>query len=363
MPIATAYSSRKTSMADATSSLFSAGTPAVGSGISSPLSAPAVARHLTDDPYRHARNLSGWRRELVQLSPGRFTGQVIEVQMMAGLRTADEAMSRSAFHIGGAYPGGMTLGVVQSRNGETVIWNGQKVGANTVVCAFDDTELVLRSYEHCRMWWLFVPWQMFGEHEEIRHCVSEQKEAAMLCLEDERLAARLRTCVREVRQHLRAWPADGPPPADFLAAVQEEVVGIAGGFARGYVAVAPCLGAGGSHAMRILRMVRRYLRDNVGESISLLDLCDAASTSERTIRNACEMITGESPIAFLRAMRLNQVRRCLLNATTPVCVSEIGMRWGFLHMPQFSKDYRYLFFELPSETIRRQLMRCPHQAD
>lgn len=336
-------------MFDAISSPLNEGNPGSGNGNVLSQDTVSVSRRLTEDPYKHARCLTGWRRELIQLSPGVFAGKVVEAGI-GGLHVADEWLSRRSFHIGPAYPGGLTLGVAYSRNGETSIWNAQKVCGDTVLCAFDDAEMVLRSGEACRLRWLFVPWPMLDGAFDIRLCVGEQKEGASLCLRDERLATRLRACVWKLRQ--------GPATTRVeLESVREEMAGIAGDFSRSYMASNPGLGVRGAHAMRILRVLRHYLRDNVGESISLLDLCDAASTSERTIRNACEIITGESPIAFLRAMRLNQVRRSLLNATNPVRVAEIGMRCGFLHMPQFSKDYRHLFGELPSTTIRRQLAR------
>ena len=33
-------------------------------------------------------------------------------------------------------------------------------------------------------------------------------------------------------------------------------------------------------------------------------------------------------------------------------VSEIALDWGFSHFGQFAQDYRHLFGELPSETLR-----------
>lgn len=319
-----------------------------------PFGSLSCVRHLTDDPYRHARNLTGWRREVVQLSAGGFSGKVAEVGG-GGLYVADETISRSMFHVGPAYAGGVTLGVVQASEGKPAIWNGLKVSGDTVLCVFDGAEMAFRSHENSRVQWLFVPWKILGGQSEISACVSRQRESAALRLVDDRLAARLGACVTGLCRLSESMGAECRLSAEMLVAAQEEIVGIVRTFMRDYLVTIPGLGVREAHAMRILRAVREYLRKNVGESIGIPDLCDAASTSERTIRNACEIVTGESPIAFLRAMRLNQVRRCLLNATNPVRITEISMRWGFLHMPQFSKDYRSLFGELPSETIRRQL--------
>lgn len=319
-----------------------------------PTVSPSGGRLLTDDPYRHARLLSGWRREVVQLSPGSFLGRVAE-DGGGGFFAADEFMSRSLFHIGPAYRGGLTLGVVHSRGGEMAIWNGHRVGADTVLCVPGDSEMVLRSYENSRIRWLFVPWKMLAGDCLAGFRLAALKEGAALCLSHGELAARLRVSVRVVRQSSMTALPRGVLARAALEAFQDELTEIAQDFMSTYLVVNPRLGAREVHALRILRLVRAYLRENVGESIGLPDLCEAASTSERTIRNACEIVTGESPMTFLRAMRLNQVRRVLLHATSPVRITEIGMRWGFLHMPQFSKDYRILFGELPSETIRRQL--------
>lgn len=319
-----------------------------------PFGALSVSRRLLNDPYRHARSMSGWRREVVQLSSGEFSGCVTEVGG-CGLYAADENLSHSLFHIGSAYAGGLALGVVRQRDGQPALWNGQPVDADTVLCVTDDAEMVLRSYEYCRIRWLFVPWKMLDAHVPMMACLAAQEEGAALAIRDESLAVRLRSCVAGICGRAESV-ANAPVLAhDAFFAAHDEMLRIAQEFISGYLASTPSLGVKETHAMRILRATRAYIRKNVGEAVSIADLCDAAATSERTLRNACEIITGEPPMAFLRAMRLNQVRRSILNADNSVSITQIGTRWGFLHMPQFSKDYRALFGELPSETVRRQL--------
>jgi AraC family ethanolamine operon transcriptional activator len=34
-------------------------------------------------------------------------------------------------------------------------------------------------------------------------------------------------------------------------------------------------------------------------------------------------------------------------------VADIAIRWGFWHMGQFARDYRAMFGELPSETLKK----------
>ena len=56
---------------------------------------------------------------------------------------------------------------------------------------------------------------------------------------------------------------------------------------------------------------------------------------------------------LLRSRRLCQVHRALLDAPVGAHVAEIAESFGFRHLGQFAADYRELFGERPSETIRR----------
>ena len=59
---------------------------------------------------------------------------------------------------------------------------------------------------------------------------------------------------------------------------------------------------------------------------------------------------GTNPASYLRAVRLDRVRKDLLHAGS---VTDAATRWGFWHFGHFSNDYREQFGELPSETLRR----------
>ncbi len=309
---------------------------------------------VTDDPYRHARNLTGWRREIVQLSAGGFQGRVLETGGR-DVRVSEEFLSRGAFHIGPAYAGGLTLGLVRSPQGKPAIWNGVQVQPETIVCVPPGAEMVFRSFDDTRIIWLFVPLALLDGQALSAFHETDSQTVQPMCFDDGPLAVRIVAACLAARKLALQSGSGGPGLPQEFDGVRNEVVELAHAFVAAYAGRQPQLGIREAHAMRILRQVRHYLRKRIGESICLHDLCDAAAASERTVRNACEIVTGEAPMCFIKAMRLNQVRRALLNATTPVRITEIGVRWGFLHMPQFSRDYRELFGELPSETIRRQL--------
>ena len=63
---------------------------------------------------------------------------------------------------------------------------------------------------------------------------------------------------------------------------------------------------------------------------------------------------GIGPGAFIRQQRLHGVRRELLVGNPESrTVKQLAIEWGFLHMGHFSRNYRELFGETPSETLMR----------
>jgi AraC family ethanolamine operon transcriptional activator len=104
--------------------------------------------------------------------------------------------------------------------------------------------------------------------------------------------------------------------------------------------------------------VEDYLSDFPTIPHTLLELCGVAQVSERTSEYAFLERFGVSPKAYLHRLRLNGVRKDLRNADpTATSVTALAIGWGFWHMGQFAKDYKRLFTELPSETLKKRQLR------
>ncbi len=92
-------------------------------------------------------------------------------------------------------------------------------------------------------------------------------------------------------------------------------------------------------------------KDDIG-SLSVLDLCEKANVSQRTLEYAFRKKYNITPKQYLRIVRLNRVRKLLLDSiNSQTNISDISNQYGFWHMGQFAKDYKNLFGELPSATI------------
>ncbi len=101
----------------------------------------------------------------------------------------------------------------------------------------------------------------------------------------------------------------------------------------------------------IVRRVEEFMRCNLGEPLTLRDLCAAARASERTVEYAFRDVYGVGAKQYLKLLRLNQVRRELkATAKEAAMVADIALRYGFWHMGHFSTDYRRLFGETPRQT-------------
>ena len=92
---------------------------------------------------------------------------------------------------------------------------------------------------------------------------------------------------------------------------------------------------------------------NPDQPPSILDLCSRVGASRRKLNYCFQDVLGTSPTQYLRALRLNGVRRSLRQAGHQESVQDVATRWGFWHQGQFSLDYKKHFFELPSETLAR----------
>lgn len=114
---------------------------------------------------------------------------------------------------------------------------------------------------------------------------------------------------------------------------------------------------GGTRRALLPRSVRRaqeFLSSCAQQPLSLADLCRHVGVSARALQLAFRHHAGQSPMEFLRDVRLDRVRDELRGAALEpgVQVVQVASRYGFLHLGHFAAQYRARFGELPSETLR-----------
>jgi AraC family ethanolamine operon transcriptional activator len=118
-----------------------------------------------------------------------------------------------------------------------------------------------------------------------------------------------------------------------------------------------------THAGRRLAVnrARSYIDGHLTEPIRLSDLCEQAHTQSRSLEYGFREVVGMSPVAYIRALRLNLARQLLKSSHGEHTVTQVALDCGFWHLSQFAVDYKRHFGESPSATGRRttvESMRC-----
>jgi AraC-like DNA-binding protein len=105
-------------------------------------------------------------------------------------------------------------------------------------------------------------------------------------------------------------------------------------------------------APRHVRLAEEFMAAHAGEAIAIGDIAAAAGVGIRTLFEGFRHFRGTTPMAALRAVRLEAVRAELLAAAGTASVTDIALRWGFTNLGRFADTYRQHYGELPSQTLR-----------
>jgi transcriptional regulator GlxA family with amidase domain len=103
------------------------------------------------------------------------------------------------------------------------------------------------------------------------------------------------------------------------------------------------------HRSNLVRRVEEWLSDDPSRSREIREISQYLGVSGR----AFQAEVGMSPAKYLKRYRMTQARLDLLEAD-PVAatVTQIATAWGFWELGRFAVEYRRLFGESPSETLK-----------
>jgi AraC-like DNA-binding protein len=97
-----------------------------------------------------------------------------------------------------------------------------------------------------------------------------------------------------------------------------------------------------------------YMVANAHEPITIENLTRVTGVSGRALHEGFKKFKGAPPKACLKAIRMEGVRRELLEARDGDDVTVVAQRWGFFHIGRFASNYQRIFGEKPSQTLRRR---------
>ena len=315
---------------------------------SSPCNPSTLRRYHTRDIDQHARNMGGWQVRYDQLTPGGFEGELLEFR--AGwMQLVRDRANQSMLKSGIAWKGAVIFSVPLNASGPAFC-SGHPILEQRLLVAHGDHLPDLKVPEDLDVLSVAV------DVDALEHLLECQ--GASFRITD------LPRCYRLGAPSVRAELAE---LFDDMATVDQghdsllHHEAIRHGIRDAVMVhlldlVAPDQAAPLSPTAR-KRMVdraREYALGHLDEPLSILDLCNHIGASRRKLQYCFQETLGINPVAYLRALRLNAVRRELRERVEVHGVQEVAGRWGFWHLSRFASDYRTLFGESPSQTLQRR---------
>jgi AraC family transcriptional regulator, ethanolamine operon transcriptional activator len=314
-----------------------------------------VSTARSADADQHASLAAGWDLTVCQWSPGRFDGSLVAIQLDR-MQILRDRTNRALSKQGTAWPGSLVFSLPMGANGEGRL-AGRTLSFPACLLANAGNLPELRTPEQLDLVCVAVD----------RAWLSDMAEASGCALAARRIKttpSRLH-CLPSTNQRLLQSFEDIFGTLPELAQTLEHRGSRAA--LEGAVAdlLLEALSTGDDDDLRaapphkrVVDKARAYVMENMERQPTIEDICRHVGVSRRKLQNCFHQTLGCSPIQFLRLMRLNGVRHSLLDSrkTGPASVGDVAAHWGFWHLSRFAGDYRDLFGELPSETLRRARM-------
>ena len=312
--------------------------------------APGWARSvLTFDIDAHAAAQGDWALHYEQLSSGSFRGELTMVQL-DGLRLFGEKTNLSLRQRGrlGEQVYGFAMSAAPAGD---VYFDGRKVDADAILCGTGREIDFVTPPRH--------------------HLIALTVERSLLNPLWERMYQKPLAAWMERQVELRPTPESATALRGKHLQALKEALALAQHFTDASAlnqlrddlliewieALPPSVDTSDLDSLaRRKRMVDKacgLMMANPDEPPSILEVCSRVGASRRKLNYCFQDVLGTSPTQYLRALRLNGVRRGLREVGPGATVQDVAARWGFWHLGQFSLDYKKHFFELPSETLAR----------
>ncbi|NLR98079.1 AraC family transcriptional regulator [Rhizobium sp. P38BS-XIX] len=103
--------------------------------------------------------------------------------------------------------------------------------------------------------------------------------------------------------------------------------------------------------LRRIKAAADWLCSNTDKPIVISDLAETAGMSVTSFHRHFKAVTGHSPLAFQRQMRLLEARQLL--AAGGLSVAKVAFSVGYVSPSQFSREYKSMFGTPPANDLAR----------
>lgn len=306
----------------------------------------------TTDFDELASAFPGWDMHLIQLGRGKFSGRVVLAQHGC-FQLFEVKGNRSVLARGDSPAGSYEFAVIQDRNAGSV-WRGRALRPGMINIRGPGEPMDHRTAEDCVSMGLAVDASFVRRVASSIHGVEAEAILRSPVVTIDRagglaLDRSLRWILRQLAERKES-ETHRLQIEDYLVEWLSTVLDTA----------LPdrfkdTTSLGSRHRVEVVCRAEEYMHAHLDRPLSLVELCEVVGVSERTLLYAFNERTGQSPKSYLKALRLNRLRKDLKAADPRTgSVHEIARRWGLDHPGALAADYRKLFGELPGWTLSRR---------
>ncbi|MFI6131514.1 AraC family transcriptional regulator [Micromonospora sp. NPDC051141] len=112
-----------------------------------------------------------------------------------------------------------------------------------------------------------------------------------------------------------------------------------------------------------VRRAAEFIEAHAARPLTLAQIAAACDVGPRALQAAFRKHHGQSPMAFLRAVRLRRAHRDLTQARPGQTVAGIARRWGWAHPGRFASAYRETYGCHPGDTLRAAGVPAPPERE
>ena len=315
--------------------------------------APCMARDVvTDDADCLARSISGWSQEYEQLKAGHFQGSLSEMRI-GDAQLFLEQTSHALRQVCNVPADHVWFGLPHS-DSRCVRINGVPVQAGRIAVHRGGRNFELVTPDALQFLGIVVKEDMLMAYARQFECddrLTEILKRPVLDVSEAKKQAVQQNCL-QILHHPRQTETLTAPLYQSLS--DQALSALFSLFQEAKPVSEDRNSSRQRH--RLVERADAYVRSRSDRLVTVSELCTELSTSRRALQIGFQEVLGVGPHAYIRAISLNGVRSQLKNADSPYAsVQDAAAAYGFWHMSQFAVDYRQLFGERPSETIKRRL--------
>jgi AraC family transcriptional regulator, ethanolamine operon transcriptional activator len=309
-------------------------------------------KYHAEDADEHADNLKDWDQSYDQVSAGRFNGSLVDA-WFNDIQIFREITNQSVIQTGSCCSESLLFGIPLSMEG-TGIFCDQPLPQGAIFSLDSNSEFTLRTPKNFDVIGIAI------RQTQLDNFIISTDDGMALGH-----APRLPTVVvesrhfGELRRFLRTLcdVLDTDPTLLAHAQVQRTLSSALLGHLLASTQSAihgPTAPPSYQARKAIVERAREYTLSHVDELVTVAELVEVIGVSRRTLQYCFQDVFNTNPVQYLRGIRLNGARRELRNRNSHTThVQDVAARWGFWHLSHFSTDYRTMFGELPSETLRK----------